>query len=126
MNTHLSRDEFDALEEINRTPKAARGAGTTKYSVCVARNSKRLVGIKFLAHRKDGSFMLTEKGAEALFVKNCIAGLRALAADASIKLDADVANFLGRKGYIAAPGANGAFEVTPRGEECLADIASNP
>lgn len=120
MNTHLSRDEFDALEEISHAQKGA------KLSVCVARNSKRLVGIKFLTMRKDGSFVLTEKGAEALFVKKCIAGLRAMSVDANTKLDADVSTFLGRKGYIVATATPGQFAITPRGEECLADIALNP
>jgi predicted transcriptional regulator len=125
MNTHLSRDEFDALEEVANTPKAYKGAQPPKPSVCVARNSKRLVGIKFLAHRKDGTFTLTEKGAEALFVKNCIAGLRALAAAPNTKLASDVATFLGRKGYIAST-ESGGFAITPRGQECLTDIALNP
>jgi hypothetical protein len=125
MNTHLSRDEFDALEEVANTPKAYKGSQPPQPSVCVARNSKRLVGIKFLAHRKDGTFTLTEAGAQALFVKNCIAGLRALAADTNTKLANDVATFLGRKGYVAAT-ESGGFAITPRGQECLTDIALNP
>jgi hypothetical protein len=120
MNQHLSRDEFDALAEIGSAQKGA------KPSVCVARNGKRLVGIKLLALRKDGTYVLTEKGVEALFVKNCIAGLRALTVNAGAKLDADVATFLGRKGYIVAAAQPGQFEVTARGHECLADIALNP
>ncbi|MEP7156039.1 MAG: hypothetical protein ABI905_09710 [Betaproteobacteria bacterium] len=118
MNQHLSKDEFDALEEISRASKGA------KYSACVGRNSKRLVGIKFLAHRKDGSFQLTEKGTEAMFVKKCIAALRALASDPAVRVEDKVGNFLGRKGYaVAATG--GQFEITQRGRDCLADIDLN-
>lgn len=119
MSQRLTRDEFDALEQVSKTSKPA------KPSACVARNAKHLVGIKFLAARKDGSYVLTEKGTEALFMKNCIAGLRALAADADTKLDVAVANFLGRKGHIAAALVPGRFEVTKKGHECLADIALN-
>lgn len=120
MSQRLTRDEFDALEQVSKTPKSV------KPNACIARNAKHLVGIKFLASRKDGSYVLTEKGAEALFMKNCIAGLRALAADADTKLDVAVANFLGRKGHIAAAAAEGQFVVTQKGHECLADIALNP
>ena len=120
MSQHLTRDEYDALEQVSKATKAA------KPSACVARNAKHLVGIKFLSARKDGSYVLTEKGTEALFIKNCIAGLRALAADADTKLDGAVAAFLGRKGHIVAGVVQGHFEVTPKGRECLADIALNP
>ena len=120
MTHRLSRDEFDALDQARKMAKSA------KPSACVARNAKHLVGIKFLSHRKDGSYALTEKGTEALFVRDCIAGLRALAADPETKLHADVATFLGRKGYIAAGPAAGHFEVTPKGRECLQDMAQNP
>ena len=114
MNHHLSRDEFDALEEVKRLAKSA------KPSACVARNAKHLCGIKLLIHRKDGSYVLTEKGSEALFIN----GLRAIAADPATKLDAAVANFLGRKGHITANA--GGFEITAKGRECLVDIANNP
>ena len=120
MSHRLTRDEFDALEQVNKAAKSA------KPSACVARNAKHLVGIKFLAHRKDGSYALTEKGSEALLVKNCIAGLRALATDSGTKLDAAVATFLGSKGHIVASAEAGRFEITPKGRECLADIALNP
>jgi len=116
MDHHLSKDEFDALEEIGKAAKEA------KYSACVGRNSKRLVGIKFLSHRKDGTFQLTEKGLEAMFVKQCIAALRALAADPTARIDPKVAVFLGRKGYAAPAAAPGLFDITPRGRECLVDI----
>lgn len=120
MNQQLTRDEFDALEQVNKMPKSA------KPSACVARNAKHLLGIKFLAHRKDGSYALTEKGTEALLVQKCIAGLRALAADSDTQLDVAVAAFLGRKGHIVATAVPGCFEVTSKGRECLADIALNP
>ena len=120
MSHRLSRDEYDALEQVGNMSKAA------KPSACIARNAKHLVGIKFLTPRKDGTYVLTEKGTEALFVKNCIAGLRALAADADTELDVAVATFLGRKGHIVESSAPGRFEVTRKGHECLADIALNP
>ncbi len=119
MSHPLTRDEYDALEQVKTTPKSA------KPSACIARNAKHLVGIKFLIARKDGSFALTEKGTEALFIKSCIAGLRALATDPGTKLDATVTTFLGRKGHIVANVQSGHFDVTPKGLECLADIALN-
>jgi predicted transcriptional regulator len=120
MTHRLTRDEFAALEEVNRAPKSA------KPSACVARNAKHLIGIKFLSHRKDGSYALTEKGAEAILVMNCIAGLRALAADPNTRLDDAVTSFLGRKGHIVSTTAPGHFEITAKGRECLADIALDP
>lgn len=120
MSHRLTRDEFDALEQVRSTPKSA------KPSACIARNAKHLIGIKFLSHRKDGSYVLTEKGTEALFIKNCIAGLRALATDADTSLDVAVATFLGRKGHIIATATPGRFAITPKGQECLVDIAQNP
>jgi len=120
MTHRLTRDEFAALAEVNKAPKSA------KPSACVARNAKHLVGIKFLSHRKDGSYALTEKGTEAILVMNCIAGLRALAADSNTRLDVAVATFLGRKGHIVASTLAGHFEITAKGRECLEDIALNP
>ena len=120
MSHRLSRDEFEALEQVS---KMAKGS---KPSACIARNAKKLVGIKLLAPRRDGTYTLTDSGTEALFVKNCIAGLRSLAADPAAKLDAAVATFLGRKSYIVATAIAGQFEITPKGHECLADIAANP
>jgi predicted transcriptional regulator len=120
MSQSLTRDEYDALEQVTKTPKSA------KPSACIARNAKHLVGIKFLTARKDGSYVLTEKGAEALFIKSCIAGLRALATDGDTKLDITVATFLGRKGHIVAGPQPGQYAVTAKGRECLADIALNP
>lgn len=120
MSQQLTRDEYDALELVRKKLK------TAKPSACIARNAKHLVGIKFLSAKKDGTYALTEKGAEALFIKNCVAGLRALATNADTELSTDVANFLGRKGHIVAAATPGKFEVTPKGRECLADIALNP
>ena len=120
MSHRLSRDEYDALEQVSKMPK------TAKPSACIARNAKHLVGIKFLGSKKDGSYVLTEKGSEALFLRSCIAGLRALASDADTELDVAVATFLGRKGHIVTTAVPGHFEVTLKGHECLADIAQNP
>lgn len=120
MSHRLSRDEFEALEQVSKMSKGS------KPSACIARNAKKLIGIKLLAPRRDGTYMLTDTGTEALFVKNCIAGLRTLVADPGAKLDGAIANFLGRKSYIVASATAGQFEVTPRGHECLADITANP
>ena len=122
MSHRLSRDEYDALEQVKNAPKPGK---TAKPSACIARNAKHLVGIKFLISKKDGSYALTEKGAEALFIKDCIAGLRALSVDADTKLEATVATFLGRKGHNAATATAGHFAITAKGLECLADIALN-
>ena len=119
MNHHLTKDEFDALYEVSTASKGA------KPSACVGRNGKRLTGIKFLIHRKDGTYQVTEKGAEALFVRSCIAALREFATDASAKADPRVITFLGRKGHIAARPSAGGFEITAKGRECLADIDLN-
>lgn len=114
MNHRLTKDEFDALEQVSKTPKTARP------SASVARNAKRLNGLKYLAYGKDGKLVLTENGQQVLFVQNCINALRMVATDPLAKMAADVANFLGKKGYIS-PTADG-FEMTARGQECLADI----
>ena len=119
MNNALSRDEYDALAQVT---KMARGA---KPSACIARNAKKLVGINLLSPRRDGTYALTDKGEEALFVNRCVRGLRAIADDPSIRLDTDVATFLGRKGHIAPSAVAGYFEVTDKGRDCLADIAEN-
>jgi predicted transcriptional regulator len=116
MNHPLSRDEFEALEQV------AAAKSYDKPSACIARNAKHLVGIKLLVHRKNGSYELTEKGAEALFTKNCIAGLRAMAANADTRLGAGIATFLCRKGYLQAGSGAGQFAITAKGHECLADI----
>ncbi len=120
MSQPLSRDQFDALLQVSVATKNA------KPNACIARNAKHLIGIKYLSSRKDGSYALTEKGIEALFINNCIAGLQALALDATTTLDAAVATFLGRKGHIIASTPPGHFSITVKGQECLADIAANP
>ncbi len=119
MNNRLTRDEFDALAQVSKM------ARTAKPSACVARNAKKLVGIKLLVPRRDGSYELTDKGIEAIFVNRCVRGLHALADDATTRLDAEVATFLGRKGHIVATGTAGKFEITAKGRECLIDIEQN-
>ncbi len=120
MKQHLSRDQFEALEQVRTLQKGA------KPSACIGRNGKFLTGIKLLSHHRDGSYTLTDKGHEALFVKNCIAGLRNIADDVNAKPAADITAFLVRKSYIAAAATPGRFEITAKGRECLADIALNP
>jgi len=116
MNDGLTKDEYDALDEINSGSKPGRA------SACVARNSKRLTGLKFLAYGKDGSLALTEKGQQTLFLKRCIDGLRAISTNPFAPLAADVATFLGKKGHIARNAAGDGYEMTQRGTESLADI----
>lgn len=120
MNDSLTKDEFEALAQIRRAKKGER------VSACVARNAKRLIGLKYVTSAKDGSFALTEQGQQTLFVKRCIDGLRTVANAAAVAaapatLDADVATFLSRKGLIAPNAADG-FTLTERGRESLADI----
>lgn len=116
MNQNLSIDEYNALEEITKLPKGARP------SACIARNSKRLIGIKLIAHRRDGSFELTENGRQILFIKQCINGLRAIAEDPDFALSAPVATFLGKKAHIEIDAVSGKHRITARGLECLTDI----
>lgn len=118
MDDSLSIDEFDALTEISKAKKGER------VSACVARNAKRLSGLKYITYRKDGQLALTEQGQQTLFVKRCIDGLRAVANDPSAKLDAGVVTFLSKKGHIASNASQDGFEITQRGRECLADIDS--
>jgi hypothetical protein len=116
MEDRLSADEFDALEEIELAPRRERP------SARVARNAKRLAGLKYVSYAKNGQLSLTEKGQQTLFIKHCIDGLRAVAVDPLAQLAPDVANFLGKKGHIARrEGAEG-HEITRRGLESLADI----
>lgn len=118
MSNGLTKDEYDALGQIARGP--ARGTETA----CVARNAKRLSGLKYVTYGKHGQLALTEKGQQTLFVKGCIEGLRAISNDPLAPLAADVALFLGRKGHIAPRADGGGFDITPRGRESLADIDS--
>lgn len=116
MDDSLTKDEYDALAQIRATGKRARP------SACVARNAKRLTGLKYVTSGKDGAFALTEKGQQTLFVKRCVDGLRMLANDALAALDADVATFLSRKGLVAPRAASAGFDLTERGRASLADI----
>lgn len=115
---YLTTDEYDALTQIGNGP------GQGRPSACVARNIKRLTGLKYVSYQKDGNAALTDKGKETLFIKRCIDGLRAIAADPLAPLRTDVATFLGKKGHIAANPTTGGFNLTQRGRESLADIDS--
>jgi hypothetical protein len=114
-NEKLTTDEYDALGHLER------GAAHDKVNACVGRNAKRLSGLKMLQYGRDGRVSLTDKGQQVLFLRRCISGLRAVAADPAAKLDADVAVFLGKKSHIAAR-EGGGFEVTDKGRGSLADI----
>lgn len=116
MNDSLTKDEYDALEQIRKLPRGERP------SACVARNTKRLSGLKYVAFAKDGCLALTEKGQQTLFIRRCIEGLRAIATDPLASLEADVATFLGKKGHIAPSVSSDGFDITQRGRESLADI----
>lgn len=116
MDDSLTNDEYDALGQIEKGRKAARP------SACVARNAKRLSALKYVAYAKDGSLSLTEKAKQALLIKHCIDGLRALSADPHAPVDSVVVTFLCRKGHIEAQAADGGFALTQRGRETLADI----
>ena len=115
MGDDLTTDEFDALAQIAQSGRQGRP------SACIARNAKRLAGLKYVSHTRDGRLELTEKGRQTLFLRQCIDGLRAVAADPSTSLSREVETFLGRKGHIVA-GATTGFEITQKGWECLADI----
>ncbi|NEX64748.1 hypothetical protein [Noviherbaspirillum galbum] len=123
MDDSLTKDGYEALAQIRKARKGERP------SACVARNAKALIGLKYVTRGKDGAFMLTEKGQQALFVKRCIDGLRTVAASAvatvvPAKLEGDVAAFLSRKGLIAPHAEGEGFELTERGRESLAGIDS--
>lgn len=116
VNDSLTKDEYEALDQIRRSKQGERP------SACIARNTKRLAGLKFVSFGKDGRLSLTEKGQQTLFVKRCIDGLRAVAADALAPLDPDVATFLAKKGHIERRTSEPGFDITQRGRESLADI----
>lgn len=116
MNDRLTTDEYDALQQV------AQGKKQERVSACVARNTKRLTGLKYMAYGKDNRLALTEKGQQTLFLKRCVDALRAVASGAAVALDADVAGFLQKKGHIAPAAAPSGFEITQRGQESLADI----
>lgn len=115
MDDKLTKDEYEALAQIRRLRKGER------ESACVARNAKRLVGLKYVTS-KGGVYVLTEKGQQTLFLQRCIDGLRAVAYAAPGTLEADVATFLSRKGLIAPRTVGEGFDLTDRGRESLADI----
>jgi hypothetical protein len=115
MDDRLTTDEYDALEQIG---KAVRGE---RPSACIARNSKKLNGLKFISHAKDGHLTLTEKGQQTLFLRQCITGLRKIGDNSAALLSADVAQFLLKKGHVERDAA-GLFTLTVRGRESLADI----
>lgn len=119
MGGDLTLDEFDALKQI------ATGPGHGRPSACVARNTKRLTGLKYISYAKDGSLGLTDKGRQTMFVKSCIDGLHAIADDAHAALKPDVAMFLGKKGHIVARENSDGFDITQKGRECLIDIERN-
>jgi hypothetical protein len=116
MNDSLSKDEYEALAQIVKLRHGERP------SACVARNTKRLSGIKFISFGKDGHLTLTEKGEQTLFLKRCIDGLRAVSLDPLTRLEPDVATFLGKKGHVTVREDGGGFDITQRGQESLADI----
>ena len=116
MNDRLTKDEYDALEQISKSARNERP------SACVARNAKRLSGLKFVSYAKNGHLTVTEKGTQILFLKSCIDGLRAVASNPLAKLGADVAAFLGKKGHIVPREAAAGFDITRKGRESLADI----
>ncbi len=114
-NETLTTDEYDALGHIER------GARHDRVNACVGRNAKRLAGLKMIEYSRDGKVALTPKGTQLLFLRRCIGGLRALAADPATRLDADVAQFLGKKSHIAIAD-DGQFAMTDKGRASLADI----
>lgn len=118
MDDKLTKDEFEALAQIQRLKRGER------ESACVSRNAKRLTGLKYITG-KGGVFALTEKGQQTLFVKRCIDGLRAVAYAAPEVLGKDVVMFLSRKGLIVPRTVGEGFDVTDRGRELLADIEDN-
>ena len=115
-NEKLTTDEFDALEQI------ARGIKSERVSACVARNSKRLSGLKLVSYGKDGRLSITDKAQQALFVRRCILGLRAVADDPLTRLDPDIAYFLGKKAHIIARPTGDGHDITEKGRESLVDM----
>lgn len=116
MDDALTRDELQALKEIQRGLPAGRP------SACVARNNKRLAGLKYIARNKKGGIELTKKAQQLLFIRDCIAGLRALAADPAAPLAPEVLDFLSKKGHIQRNAENGGQELTVKGRESLATM----
>lgn len=115
-NEKLTTDEYDALEQI------VRGQKTERVSACVARNVKRLSGLKLVQYARDGRLSITDKAQQTLFVRRCILGLRAVANDPLTRLEADVSTFLGKKAHIVPRQDASGYDITVRGRESLADI----
>lgn len=118
MNDKLTMDEYDALLQVSKAKKHERP------TACMARNAKRLSGLKYISYGRDGQMSITDKGKQTLFLKNCIDGLRAVAADPLAPLAPEVATFLGKKDHIRANQDSGGFDITQKGRESLADIDS--
>jgi hypothetical protein len=116
LSNRLTTDEYDALRQV------AEGIRQERVSACVARNTKRLTGLKYMAYGKDNRLKLTEKGEQTLFLKRCIDALRAVSTGSAAAVDADVAVFLQKKGHIEAIATPGQYAITSRGQESLADI----
>jgi hypothetical protein len=116
LNDRLTTDEYDALSQVGQGKKQER------VSACVARNTKRLTGLKYMAYGKDQRLTLTEKGQQTLFLKRCVDALRAVSNGSAATLDADVAGFLLKKGHSAPAATPDGYEITQRGRESLADI----
>jgi hypothetical protein len=116
-NVKLTQDEYDALGHIER------GAKHDRVNACVGRNAKRLSGLKLIEYAKDGKVALTDNGRQTLFLRRCVAALRALTADPQAALEADVALFLSKKNHLQALEAGG-HAITDKGRESLADIES--
>lgn len=114
-NEKLTTDEYDALEQV------ARGIKTERVSACVARNTKRLSGLKLISFAGNGRLSITDKAQQLLFVRRCISGLRAVANDPLSTLESDVAYFLGKKAHVLAREAGG-YEISEKGRASLADI----
>ena len=116
-NQKLTQDEYDALAEVKR------GIQGNRVSACVGRNTKRLAGLKLFSVARNGRISLTPRGEEALFLRRCILGLRAIATDPASAIDQDVALFLGKKSHII-PRAEGGYEISDKGRASLDDIAN--
>lgn len=116
MNDALSADEYAALSEILKLQKGSRP------SACVARNTKRLAGMKYIRLGKSGHPELTDLGRQTLFIKQCVDGLRELASDPLAVLEPPVARFLEQKGHARRDADTGQLLLTERGRDTLADI----
>ncbi len=115
MNDTLTNDELEALVEIGPGPSSK------KVTPKVAKHAKHLLGLKLITFVRDGRVAITDAGRQTLFLKNCIDGLRKIAANPTATLNQDVQAFLAKKGHIT-PRAEGGFSITTKGQESLADI----